>query len=156
MKNQKIGDEVFLYDKKVIPFMDTTQYAADGSRTHMVSRTILSRVRLPIPPQRLILIISRRRYTPPNWYYINTCPLYMQVFFSDPEKYLNSVNRLNITNIYYDPRTLRSLDVYFSAKKVPKAPGDRHLPPDPLKRFLKVRYPIICKSAMIMRYFRFY
>lgn len=130
--------------------------AADGSRTHMVSRTILSRVRLPIPPQRLILIISRRRYTPPNWYYINTCPLYMQVFFSDPEKYLNSVNRSNITNIYYDPRTLRSLDVYFSAKKVPKAPGDRHLPPDPLKRLLKVRYPIICKSAMIMRYFRFY
>ena len=57
MKNQKIGDEVFLYDKKVIPFMDTTQYAADGSRTHMVSRTILSRVRLPIPPQRLIMNI---------------------------------------------------------------------------------------------------
>ena len=36
--------------------MDTTKYAADGSRTHMVSRTILSRVRLPIPPQRLIMI----------------------------------------------------------------------------------------------------
>ena len=26
--------------------------AADGTRTHMVSRTILSRMRLPIPPQR--------------------------------------------------------------------------------------------------------
>ena len=30
--------------------------AADGTRTHMVSRTILSRMRLPIPPQRHIEI----------------------------------------------------------------------------------------------------
>ena len=29
-----------------------------GTRTHMVSRTILSRVRLPIPPHRHILIVQ--------------------------------------------------------------------------------------------------
>lgn len=33
--------------------------AADGTRTHMVSRTILSRMRLPIPPQRQVLTVIK-------------------------------------------------------------------------------------------------
>ncbi len=39
--------------------------------------------------------------------------------------------------------------MYFSARKVPKAPGIADFLRTPLKRFLKGRYPIICRSVVI-------
>ena len=45
-------NKLFTFSKTT--FSKNNINAADGTRTHMVSRTILSRMRLPIPPQRHI------------------------------------------------------------------------------------------------------
>ena len=81
------------------------------------------------------------------------------------ENPLDPVNSLDFTDIWCGPWLLKSLDVYFSAGKVPKAPGLLSasgawlattgtewrlcgFPPAPLKRFLNGRYLIICIFVM--------
>ena len=87
--------------------------AADGTRTHMVSRTILSRMRLPIPPQRHIEI-SYNHIT--NFYMLS----------------LNSVFvKINIKEFFFCKITTFHHNIfsyhYYNKNQIPSSQSERHI-----------------------------